>query len=288
MVNFMNAKLIAKTGGGQDGAVFGKLLFRLNHKGDCRVYDMAAIASADGALVEPFTSFVLDRADEIVPHSNSVVFGREYYAEGDEFPLLYSNIYNNYAKTDAPMKGVCCVYRLERDGDGFKTTLVQLIEIGFVEDAELWKMSREKDGARPYGNFVVDVENGKYCAYVMRSEELGTRYFVFDLPKLQDGGIDEKYGVKRVVLTPNDIEKQFDCPEHHYIQGACCHAGKVYSVEGFRNNPALRIVDLNKGEQELFFNFSDVGITDEAEFIDFYCGSCYYGDCHGNIYLIEA
>ena len=26
---------------------------------------------------------------------------------------------------------------------------------------------------------------------------------------------------------------------------------------------------------------------EEAEFIDFYDGKCYYGDCHGKIYLIE-
>lgn len=276
---------IAQIKGGQDGAIFGKYLFRFDHKGLCRVYNMDEILR--GGEVAPFTDFVLDRAEDIVPHSNAVCFGSEYYAEGDEFPLLYSNIYNNYAKTDTPLKGVCCVYRLERDGESFKTTLVQLIEIGFVEDASLWKLCAEKDGARPYGNFVVDRENGKYYAFVMRNEENGTRYFVFDLPKLQDGDIDPVYGVKKVVLNKDDVEKYFDCPEHHYIQGACCHGGKVYSVEGFKNIPALRIIDPEKGEQVFYSDFTEYGVTDETEFIDFYNGKCCYGDCHGKFYLIE-
>lgn len=281
----MKITQIAQIRGGQDGAVFGKHLFRFNHKGDGRAYEMDKIAR--GGEVAPFAEFTLDKSDVIPPHSNAVCFGNEFFAEGDEFPLLYSNIYNNFAKTDTPLKGVCCVYRLERDGESFKTTLVQLIEIGFVEDHTLWKLCPEKDGARPYGNFVVDRDNGKYYAFVMRDEEKGTRYFVFDLPKVADGEIDPKYGVKKVVLNKDDIEKYFDCPAHHYIQGACCHNGKVYSVEGFTNHPALRIIDPKKGEQELFFDFNAVGATDEAEFIDFYGGKCYYGDCHGKVYLIE-
>jgi hypothetical protein len=266
----------------QDGAIYKDTLFLFNAAGKCTVFNIDS--------KQKIGSFTLDKNAALSPHANSVCFSDVFYAEGDPFPVLYVNIYNNYWTTNDRKEGMCCAYRILEENGSYSTKLVQVLKIGFTNDYDLWN-SAEGNGYHyylPYGNFVVDVENGKYCAYVMRSEELGTRYFVFDLPKLQDGEIDEKYGVKRVVLTPNDIEKQFDCPEHHYIQGACCHAGKVYSVEGFRNNPALRIVDLNKGEQELFFNFSDVGVTDEAEFIDFYCGSCYYGDCHGNIYLIEA
>lgn len=281
----MNLKEIAHIKGGQDGAVFGNCLFRFNGKGNGRAYEMDRIAS--GGEISHFAEFTLDRAEEIAPHSNAVSFGSEYYAEGDEFPLLYSNIYNNYAKTDEPLKGVCCVYRLWREGDSFGTKLVQLIEIGFVEDAELWKASPEKDGVRPYGNFVVDREKGKYYAFIMRNEELGTRYFEFDLPRLEDGEPDSRYGVKRVVLGANDIKKRFDCPEHNYIQGACCHGGRIYSVEGFKNSPVLRVIDPEVGKQELFCDFAEHGVVDEAELIDFYNGKCYYSDCHGIVYLIE-
>lgn len=285
----MKIKTVAKiTSGQQDGAIFGNYMFRFNSKGIGRVYDMRAIVNGNPEEeITEIATFTLDRAEEICPHSNAVVFGNEYFEEGDEFPLLYSNIYNNYAKTENPLKGVCSVYRLQRDGDGFTTTLVQLIEIGFVEDPALWKRTPTEDGIRPYGNFVIDTERSLYHGFVMRNEEEGTRYFTFDLPKLDDGEIDPVLGVKKVVLKPQDIRKHFDCPAHYYIQGACCHGGKIYSVEGFKNTPALRVIDPDAARQELAVFFPDHGLVDEAEFIDFYGDVCYYSDCRGYIYQLE-
>ena len=283
----MNIRKVTKIKGGQDGAIFGKYLFRLGHSGVGRVYDLDVIENAkEDDETCPIAEFTLDRSDIICPHSNSVMFGNEYFAEDDEFPLLYSNIYNNYAKEEKKLKGVCCVYRLQREENNFKTTLVQLIEIGFTEDASLWKASKEKDGARPYGNFAIDVERSIYYAFVMRCEERGTPYFAFDLPKLADGEIDEAYGVKKVVLTPADIKKNFVCPEHHYIQGACCHSGLIYSLEGFRNSPALRIIDPKDGIQKAFIPFSEHGVIEETELIDFRGDKCFYGDCHGILYRL--
>lgn len=283
----MDIRKITKIKGGQDGAIFGKYLFRLGHNGVGQVYNLDIIEnSQEDPEACHIADFTLDRADIICPHSNSVAFGVEYFSENDEFPLLYSNIYNNYAKEEKKLKGVCCVYRLQRSGNEFKTTLVQLIEIGFTEDVSLWKASEEKDGARPYGNFAIDAENGIYYAFVMRNEERGTPYFVFDLPKLSDGELDGTYGVKKVILTHADIKKTFVCPEHHYIQGACCHGGLIYSLEGFRNTPALRIIDPKAGEQKAFIAFSEHGIIDETELIDFHGDKCYYGDCHGNLFIL--
>ena len=285
----MNIRTIAKIKSGQqDGAIFGNYMFRFNSKGIGRVYDMRAILNSNPEEeIAEIASFTLDRAEEICPHSNAVTFGKEYFEEGDVFPLLYSNIYNNYAKTENPLKGVCCVYRLQKDGDSFKTTLVQLIEIGFVEDPALWKRTPTEDGIRPYGNFVIDTERSLYHGFVMRNEEEGTRYFTFDLPKLDDGEIDPDFGVKKVVLSSQDIHKYFDCPAHYYIQGACCHGGKIYSVEGFKNTPALRVIDPDAARQELAVFFPDHGLVDEAEFIDFYGDVCYYSDCRGYIYQLD-
>ncbi|MBQ8311513.1 MAG: hypothetical protein IJX80_10935, partial [Clostridia bacterium] len=179
----MKIKQVAKICHGQDGAIFGSLLFRFDQKGNCGVYDLATLkGAADVVEMTPIARFTLDRADVLAPHSNAVTFGSEYYADGDEFPLLYSNIYNNRAQTDDPMCGVCCVYRLQRTNGGFTTTLVQLIKIGFVDDSVLWRAYPDRDGVRPYGNFVIDRDTGCYYAFVMRNEALGTRYFTFDLP----------------------------------------------------------------------------------------------------------
>lgn len=280
----------AKIVGGQDGTVWGRYLFRFGKKGDCWVYDLADISGEGIAEPRAVAEFTLDRAEEMMPHSNAVVFGNEYCCEGDEFPLLYSNIYNTYSKEENKRKGICCVYRLQREDNVFTTKLMQLIEIGFVEDPRYWRSENGTD-VRPYGNFVVDREKSVYYAYTMRDETHTTRYFAFDLPKLKDGTPDAEFGVNRVVLTPEDIRFQFDCEYHRYVQGGCVHEGKIYSLEGFTEDekrpPALRIIDPEERRQQEMFLFADYGLTVEPEMIEFADGICYYCDHSGNLYTLE-
>lgn len=267
----MKIKNIGKIVGGQDGAIYGNLLFRFDG-GKCKVYDLTNLA-------EPVDCFTLDKADKITPHSNAVVFGKEYFAEGDEFPLLYSNIYNNYADKEDNLCGVCCVYRLWREDGGFKTKLVQTVRVGFTDDP-LWRSENVKD-VRPYGNFVVDTDNNRYYGFVMRDEDKTTRYFAFRLPTLADG--------ETVVLTKDDVIEYFDTPYHNFIQGACYHKGKIYEVEGFgeRIHPAIRIIDPAKKEQIFHFDFYEAGEVFESELIDFYGEKCIYGDNQGNLFELE-
>lgn len=287
----MNIKQIAKICGDQDGAIWNNFLFRFNSKGRCKVYNLDELRGKTEIFdMTEVDEFVLDRAEEICPHCNAVMFGNEYYAPQDEFPLLYSNIYNNYAKEENKLKGVCLVYRLQKDGDKFATTLVQMIEIGFVENTEHWKSEKIED-FRPFGNFTIDREKSIYYAFNMRDEVRKTRYFAFDLPKVNDGETDEKFGIKKVVLGLEDIKDYFDCEYHVCIQGACCHNGKIYSAEGFSSKigkpPVLRIINPETKVQEMKVAFNDFGIDTEAEVVDFYDGVCYYSDAHGNLYIIE-
>lgn len=278
--------------GRQDGAVKGGFLFSFNHRGECTVYETKALQTQKDGEAEIFSSFVLSKPDVLVPHSNSVSFGNEYYDDKDEFPLLYTNIYNNYAKADDPLKGVCLVYRLQRTDRAFTSTLVQIIEIGFVEDEALWKSAGELPDTRPYGNFTVDAEKGVLYAFTMRDNANTTRYFSFDLPKAAAGEVCERYNVKRVVLTAADMKEYFDCPYHRYIQGAACHKGKIYSLEGFTNSeinpPALRIIDPSLKKETAYIKFADFGINIEPEMIDFAeDDTCYYTDHTGNVYEVS-
>ena len=288
----MKIRHIAKICGDQDGAIFSDLLFRFNSRGHCGVYDLTKV---DKSAEKPkeltaIASFYLDRAEEIVPHSNAVNFGCEYYSPDDEFPLLYSNIYNNYAASENPLKGTSLVYRLERDGETFKTTLLQMITIDFAED-EVWKSSGERSDIRPYGNFVIDREQKLYYGYTMKDGDNLTRYFAFDMPKITDGEIDEKYGIKKVVSKKEDIKEYFDTERHRFIQGGCFNDGKIYSVEGFTgdkvNFPALRIIDVKKKKQVEFLDFRTLGMEAEAEMIDFHDGALLYSDVCGNLYILE-
>lgn len=286
----MKYKQIATCKSGQDGAIFGSLLFRFDAKGVGLVYDLSAIDENAAAPTElsPVSTFVLDRAEKIVPHSNAVTFGKDYFDEADEFPLLYSNIYNNCAKAEDPLIGTCCVYRLRRTEDGFATTLVQLISIGFTDDRTLWRSAGEVADIRPYGNFVVDPENAVYHAFVMRDKDHTTRYFTFDLPSVTAGETDARFGVPHVRLGAEEIRDAFDVPYHNFIQGACVHRGLIYSVEGFHEKirPALRVIDPHSREQLFFADLFEEGMTLEPECIDFYGEDCLYSDAHGNIFRI--
>ncbi len=277
----MEIKQIGKIVYGQDGAVFGGYLFRFNHKSECTVYLLED-------FTKPFAEFKLDKADVINPHSNSVMFGNARYSDEDEFPLLYTNIYNNHADFENKLKGVTCVYRIKRKDNSFSSTLVQIIEIGFTEDT-IWK-SESCEDVRPYGNFTIDNENSLYYAFTMRDQEKTTRYFSFNLPNINSGDYDESFGAKRVVLQKTDIKCFFDCEYHRFIQGAGFQNGIIYSLEGFTNDkinrPAIRLIDTNTKTQKEIYYCSDFGLADEPEFIDFTNGDCYYSDNLGNLYKI--
>ncbi len=275
--------------GFQDGAIFGDLFFSLNTNGECRVYDLSVADANPGGSLERVAAFFLDKSDIIVPHCNSVVFGNEYFSDGDEFPVLYANMYNNYAKAEDRMLGVCLAYRITRAEDRFSSQLVQIIEIGFTNDSKLW-CSENAEDVRPYGNFVIDTETDTYWAFTMRDEARKTRYFSFDMPKLSQGSYDETYGVNRVVLGADDVKTYFDCDYHNYIQGAAFHDGKVYSVEGFSVKsgkiPVLRVIDTKLQKQVGYLDFAKEGIDSEPEMIDFRGDECYYGTAHGNLFII--
>ena len=288
VMKIMNIKYIAKIEPGQDGAVWNNYLFRFDSKGKCFVYDLSDIEHSEGGKCEYISSFALDKSDIIAPHSNCVTFGNEYYDPDDEYPLLYTNIYNNYAKADNPMKGTCLVYRIRKNGNEFTSDMVQIIEIGFTEDENYWK---SREDARPYGNFTIDREKGIYYAFTMRTGKNTTRYFSFDLPGLSQGFPDGKLNVNKVILGTEDIKGYFDCEYHRFLQGAVFNKGKIYSLEGFTDNEAnpaaMRIIDADKKLQMEYISFAKLGFPIEPELIDFANDKCYYGDYEGNLYILE-
>lgn len=287
--------VLAATGrfdAGQDGAFWGDILFRFHADGSGWAYDARPLDTAGPNAVAELprlAEFHTEPGDAVVPHFNAVVFGSEYYAEGDEFPLLYANLYNNYAAQADRREGVCCVYRLQRKADSFAMTLVQVIRIGFVQDAALWCSPGEKTDVRPYGNFVIDRQKNILYAFTMRDAANRTRYFSFALPKLADGVYSAEYGVNVVTLTPEDICGCFDTEYHRYIQGACCHEGKIYSSEGFDETPppTLRVIDPATERQLVCMDLAQRGFPAEAEWIDFRSGICYYSDAPGNVYRVD-
>jgi len=274
---------IGEIRGMQDGAIYGGYLFRFSSKGLGRVYDAATF--------EDIAPIALDKCDILTPHSNSVSFSGEFWQEGDEFPILYSNLYNTYSKAENRMEGMCCAYRVTRQGTEFTTQLLQVIRVDFVHDGKYWCSENAQD-VRPYGNFVVDAPKGQLHAFVMRDESHTTRYFRFALPKITAGVQSNVWGVPVVALTVSDISRQFDGPYIHYMQGATCQDGILYSVEGFhyddsRGAPGFRVVDTNRGQEVFSAELAPYGLLDEPEFIEIYQGRLYYSDTTGAVYQME-
>ncbi len=279
----MKIREVATMCTGQDGAFWGDYMFRFDSRRGAWVYDARPLdrEGADCPELPLIGAFKLDPKEPIYPHFNAVSFGPDYYAEGDEFPLLYANVYNNYAKEEDKKEGICLVYRVLRSGTEFSMKLVQEIHIGFTEDRELWRSAGDVMDIRPYGNFLVDPEQRKLYVFTMRDGDQTTRYFTFDLPTLADG--------EYVTLQREEILDWFDTPYHLFLQGACYRKGKIYSTEGFgeRQHPALRVIDLEQKKQIFHVDLWDLGVEIEAEWIDFRKDNCYYSDAKGHIFEVD-
>lgn len=195
----------------------------------------------------------LDQQATIAPHSNCAFFGTEKYDEDDLYPLVYTNAYN----TAGLPKGAFYAYRLKND---LTTEFLQTIKIGFTEE-NIW--TGGGTNVRPYGNFLMDTDNGKLYAYTMIDNLNVTRFFRFLMPELSDGAT--------VTLQESDIEDYFDVPYFYYIQGGCYYKGKIYASCGFTADDCkLYVVDLTEkkatsivplggfvGEPETVFAYKD-------------------------------
>ncbi len=275
---------IGSIGSWQDGAIFDGKLFALNGSGTGGVYDVTTAAK--------LASFTLDKADVLKPHANSVCFGSTYYAEGDKYPLLYINVYNNYKDAADRMEGTCCVYRLTEEDGAYTTELVQVIRIGFTEDLTLWKSKENNGDVRPYGNFVVDTDSDKLYAFTMRDADKTTRFFRFAIPALSEGDFSDAYGCNVVTLEAADIENRFDTAYFNYLQGCCSYGGWILSAEGFSSSaqtPTLRIVDLESQTLTGSFDLTEAGLLKEPEIVavDPDTGKLYYAAADGMLRVLE-
>ena len=266
----------------QDGAVFNGRLFKFNSSGKGSVYSLETFLKE--AVV------ALDKVDLIKPHANCVFFGTERAEASDEFPVLYSNVYTSYSGSVDRREGTLCAYRLTGNGSSYSGTLVQVIRIGFKNDKDLWRSHAIGDRS-PYGNFILDCDNNRLWAFVTRDYNRTTRFICFEMPKLSDGVYDQTYGVNVVTLEPGDILDMFDVPYSFYLQGACCHEGKIYSTEGMGTdiNPcSIRVIDLEKKIEDYAIDLTGRGIASEAELIDFWGGYFWYGDVQSRVFRISG
>ena len=201
---------------------------------------------------------------------------------------IYSNIYNNYSSQEDKHIGECCVYNVHGTANVWNNTLAQVLKVGFINDLSCWPSASE---ARPYGNFIVDHENGYIYVFVMYSSKKLTYWYRFKLPDVTDGVWNDTYGCPVKTLEISDIVDQWTTPLQNYIQGACVYDGLIWSTEGFTatsgtNVARMRIIDPDRQSQIAVFNFYADGDPIEPEFIDFYKNTCYYGSVN-QMYILN-
>ena len=211
-----------------------------------------------------------------------VAFNNEYpeysISYSGDILHVYSNIYNSYASAEDKHIGECCVYEVGGAGKIWSNSLTQVIKIGFIDNLDYWPAATE---TRPYGNFVVDKDNGWLYAFVMYSSKKLTYWYKFDLPEISEGVWNESYQCPVITLTAENILDSWTTPLQNYVQGACVHNGLIWSTEGFSgtsgtNVARMRVIDPTRKTQIAVFNFYSDADPVEPEFIDFYNGKCYY------------
>ena len=254
----------------QDGAVYKNALFVMGSPNMGHMYDVNTFAKK--------ADVVLD--DTVSIHSNSVCFGTQKYSEEDEFPLLYCNVYNNYASMEDRKEGTCGVFRLVRDKHGnYKGELVQLLRIGFVENLSLWESTGGGKDFRPYGNFIVDTDKNRLYAFVIRDKEKIVRFFEFNCPQVN---VADAY--ETVILNEEDILSSFDLNYYYALQGAAYHNGMIYSSEGFSNSAIMHIVDLKHKRLFATVDLAAMGFAHEPEAVFVSGDDILFSNATGNVY----
>lgn len=272
-------------GASQDGAIYNHYLFRFNGRGTAVVYDIRS-------NFNKIAVFSLPKISIIKPHSNSVVFSKRKYDENDEFPLIYCNVYNNYKSSEDKKSGYCLVYRIVRNKAEFSADLVQVIHIGFTENASYWPA---QDAIRPYGNFVIDTDRDELYCFVMRDHAIKTSpnndmiFLKFDLPEICGGEYDEAYGCNVVTLQTADIVDHFKTEWFNFIQGAEYKSGKILSLEGFSSDPLarLRVIDLKIKKVIREYNLYNAGLMIEPEMISYDDDILYFSNNRGDLYTLD-
>jgi hypothetical protein len=199
------------------------------------------------------------------------------FSEYNEDCYIYSSIYNTYIGQQNPHIGECCVYHLLETNDGWTNSLKQLLKIDFINNIDMWPPSSDP---RPFGNFVVDLDNQFLYVFTMYTSKNKSYWYKFNLPDITDGVWNETYGCFVCILTADDIIDSWTTDYQYYIQGACVHGGLIWATEGYtlpsENLPRLRVVDPAKKKEIATFNFYADGDPMEPELIDFYNGVCYF------------
>lgn len=246
----------------QDGCVYNNYLFTFDSEGKCFVFDLTN--------KELLCSTILPNVNGLLPHSNCVCFGKKMN-EDDEFPLLYTNVYNNYSNNEETY-GLCFVYKITKTNIcSFSFRHIQTIKVSFI-DSVFWHNNSNNNS--PYGNFLV--YDDFLFVYLNIFGSKITRFFKFPLPLINPNFSGITY------LDINNVIDIKDFILFKYIQGGTIYNDYLYSLEGF-NESCLRIINLTNDSLQSV-ELTNTICNKEPEFISFLNNYLIIGDVDGHLY----
>ena len=228
----------------QGGDCWGDFFFQFGtNNARIRVYDLALKTYAQNIYVPNNQKGFVSNC-----HSNTVVFGTEYFEAGDLFPLIYvSTGYGVDGYTGA------LVYRITKDNRGvFSVSLVQTIK--FPNLGTSWTEFI------PAGEYAYLCYTGDRIAYKVK------------MPKLKDGDL--------VLIDPYSASDTYRFPPRPNWMGSSrnqdylFHDGKIIFITGVSQGfSGLVVLDLENRKWERIINFKKNGLTSEPESIFIWQGS---------------
>ena len=236
----------------QGGAVYGDLLFSLQDKGWCNVFDLHSRM--------PAAQFPLGSAGKN-NHANIAFFGPEKYDSQDSFPLLYVSQCKSKPVTEIGLSQTDSLSRLlfveriltDEAGSPFGAELVQLINYEPKEwNSRLWIAdSAHPDRIWCYGNTVGNEEPGNHIVFkAFEFPAFSAEHF---LVTLTDEDVLESFNFDE--LLPDGVRG----PQNAILQGAFISGGIVFLPCGVGNEKhpnELFYADM-KGRKWGYFDFTD-------------------------------
>lgn len=241
--NRIGFKAIGSLVTGQSAAVFGDVAFVFgNGATSCTAYNMKTRTLIKSGV---YINGAPSREDGTAWHCNSSEFGTNYYAEGDNFPLLYIG----GSQGDAIHELLVC--RVVPDTN--RVYHLDVVQVLTMPDD--WG----------YANVAFDEERGKIILC-----RPGMIFRVCNPPAVVDG---EGNPISTYTFTEEDCEQTItiDASYFNVSQDVTMHRGLLYlgNGHGANDNAFFRVIDLYNGTL-----INDVSIegwfTDSAEGYSFY------------------
>ena len=185
----------------QGMSIYGDYLVSLQNTGVATLYRLS-----EGGM-ERVRQFPL-ASQNAVNHANVADFGKERYAKGDEFPVLYVSQCSR--ERYEGMKDVCFVERLMPDGGPQHVQTIVLDDPDALFGYALqWVIDRRRNLLVGYGNTIENLAEGNRW-----------RMMTFRLPRLSDGAVVHLHPEDALDnYCIQDLDPRF--PSRQIGQGAC-------------------------------------------------------------------